>query len=241
MNRLKRSVGWPCFARGPAPQCLAPPLSATARFARTVPLVIACGFVLGCRNLEPTPPEPSRDGIGNASAAGNLPLRNNCSSLLYELLEQEKNVSKLLLVKLERPPLKSLIKEISSVSKREASQLEKMAKQDRTLNLRVTSLPLGEKATREAISKTRTGELLRASGHDFELRLLLTQAEALSYAAHLAGVAAANEPEPRRARQFAGLSDEMQRLYADVIALLRSPASAASATAGLRRRERFPP
>ena len=54
------------------------------------------------------------------------------------------------------------------------------------------------------------------------MTLLLTQAEALSYAWHLAKVAAENESQPDRARALAGVSKDMEDLYREVFALLRS-------------------
>jgi len=44
----------------------------------------------------------------------------------------------------------------------------------------------GEAATRKAIASTKEKELLGQTGGEFELSLLLTQVEALSYASHLA-------------------------------------------------------
>jgi len=50
----------------------------------------------------------------------------------------------------------------------------------------------------------------------------LTQTEALSYGWHLAEVAAENDPQPDRARALAGVSEDMERLYKEVFALLLS-------------------
>ena len=193
---------------------------------KTVALLIASAFVIGCQHVK-------SDSI--ESTTQKRQLRSNCCSLLYDLLQDEKNVSKLLIIKGERPEVNRLIKEISSAAATGAKKLEELAKLDRKLNLRASGLPLGERATRDAISKTRARELLLASGDDFEIKLLLTQAEALSYASHLAKVAAKNEPQPDRAREFTVLSDEMQRLYSQVIALLSSRISPASGDKGKRK------
>jgi len=64
--------------------------------------------------------------------------------------------------------------------------------------------------------------LLAASGDDFELSLLMTQSEALSYAWHLAKVASENETRPARAHYLTELSEEMKNLHAEVVSLLRS-------------------
>ena len=83
-------------------------------------------------------------------------------------------------------------------------------------------LPPGETATRDAIASTKKKELLGQTGDKFELTLLLTQTEALSYAWHLAKVAGENESQPDRARALAGVSADMENLYREVFALLRS-------------------
>jgi hypothetical protein len=62
---------------------------------------------------------------------------------------------------------------------------------------------------------------LHSKDAEFEFQLLLTQAEALNYGAHLAVVAAANTPQTAHAREFSGLSAQLKRLYEQVIARLR--------------------
>ena len=83
-------------------------------------------------------------------------------------------------------------------------------------------LPPAELATRDAIAATKKKELLSQSGGTFELTLLLTQTEALSYGWHLAQVTGQNEPQPDRARALAGISEDMQNLYREVFALILS-------------------
>ena len=100
--------------------------------------------------------------------------------------------------------------------------LEEFAKHDPAIDLTDLQLPPGEAATRTAIAATRQKELLSQTGDKFELSLLLTQAEALSYAAHLAKVAAENESQPDRAHALAGLSKDMENLYHEVFVMLLS-------------------
>jgi hypothetical protein len=82
-------------------------------------------------------------------------------------------------------------------------------------------------ATRDAIASTKEKELLSQTGDKFELTLLLTQTEALSYAWHLAKVAGENEPQPERARALAGISQDMQNLYQELFLLLLSKSNPA--------------
>jgi hypothetical protein len=148
--------------------------------------------------------------------------RNNCYSLLHQLLEEQKDVSMLRFIKREDSDVKELVKKIASTSADESKLLEQFAKQDHSLNLDATLLPSGESATRDAIASTKKHELLGKTGDEFELALLLTQTEALNYAWHLAQVAAENDLQPDRARAMAGVSAKMRDLYEEVFLLLLS-------------------
>jgi hypothetical protein len=158
----------------------------------------------------------------SASASRAAPsTRNNCYSLLHQLLAEQKDVSMLRFIKREHSDLKSLIKKIADDSGAGSELLEKFAKDDPTIRLDDIGLPPGEIATRAAIASTKKKELLGQSGDQFELTLLLTQTEALSYAWHLALVAGQKESQPDRARAMAGLSEDMKNRYQEVFALLR--------------------
>jgi len=78
---------------------------------------------------------------------------------------------------------------ISDTSADVKKQWEHLAKNDPNLNLHAIELPQCEKATRDAVTKTEEHELLFSSGREFEFKLLLTQAESLSYGWHLANIA----------------------------------------------------
>jgi hypothetical protein len=148
--------------------------------------------------------------------------RNNCYSLLHQLLCDQKDVSLLRFIKREHDDVKSLVKKIATNSATGAKLLEEFARHDPSINLDDIQLPPGEAATREAIASTKKKELLGQTGDEFELTLLLTQTEALSYAWHLAKVAGENESQPDRASALAGVSKDMENLYHEVFAMLLS-------------------
>ena len=182
------------------------------KIARSSLAVLACICLLsGCQS----PPAQSR-----IPATDSQVTRNNCYSLLHQLLDDEKNVSILRFIKRENTDLKSLIKSVSAAAKAGAEQLEVFAKQDPTLILDDYRLPPGEQKTRDAIGATKEKELLHQSGARFELTLLLTQIEALNYGVHLAKVAALNDTQPDRIRYLAGLSEQMKNLEDQVTARL---------------------
>jgi hypothetical protein len=142
--------------------------------------------------------------------------------LLHQLLNDQKNVSLLRFIKREQEDVKTLVKKIATNSATGAKLLEEFARHDPSLNLDDIRLPPGEAATREAIASTKKKELLGQTGNEFELTLLLTQTEALSYAWHLAEVAGQNESQPDRAIALAGVSKDMENLYHEVFTMLLS-------------------
>jgi hypothetical protein len=155
--------------------------------------------------------QPPKTRFPGGSAAA-LAIRNNCYSLLYQLLEEQKDVSILRFIKPEHSDVKNLVKKIAANSAAGAALLEEFARKDHSVKLNDIQLPPGEVSTRDAIASTKEKELLSQTGDTFALTLLLTQAEALSYAWHLAEVAEENEPQPARAHALADLSEDMQNL-----------------------------
>jgi len=178
-------------------------------------LILALGILSmiggGCRTPQQAPA---------AAASLQQQTRVNSYSLLHQLLAQQRNVDKLLLIKLESAELKRLLKSIAATSGFGADRLEEFARQDRSIRLDQISLPPGETATRDAIASTKKKELLTPFNPNFELDMLLTQSEALSYAWHLGKVAALNEPNAGRARFLNELSSELKGLHGQVFSLM---------------------
>jgi hypothetical protein len=176
-------------------------------------IVIFIGMICGCatapRNFPP-------------AATEKIALRNNTASLLYDLLNNEKNVSKILIIKHDSAPLHGLIKAISATTGNAADRMTELAKADPTLNLHDLGLPAGEKAARAAVTKTTEHDLLFTSGNEFQFNLLLTQAQALSYGSHLAKVAAENSSQPDAIKAFQSFDVAMNDLYLQVVTMMRT-------------------
>ena len=187
-------------------------VSGCAQIILALLALLVAGVLTGCQS-----PQAARP---SARSASSVSTRNNCYSLLHQLLDQQKNVSLLRFIKSEPAGLKKLVNQIATTSGTGAKLLEKFARDDPAIHLDDTRLPPGEVATRDAIAATKQKELLGQSGAEFELSLLLTQTEALSYGWHLATVAAENEPQPDRARALKGISNDMQTLYVAVVTRL---------------------
>jgi hypothetical protein len=174
-------------------------------FPRLAALLMAASLITGCHSLKV-----------DAPATGNFSARNNGYSLLHDLLAQQKEVSLLRFIKSEQPETKKLVKKIATISGAGAKLLEKFAQEDASIRLDDLRLPPAELATRDAIAATKQTELLKQTGDTFDLTLLMTQAEALTYAAHLATITSQNERQPDRARALAGISADMNNLEAEV-------------------------
>lgn len=175
-------------------------------------LLLMAGMGLcGCATSEPAKP-----AAGRSFTSDQIGTRNNAASLLYDLLGDEKNVRKILIIKRNSEELGHLIKAISEAATNYRKELERLAKMNPALNLRAIQLPQGEKATRDAVAKTEEHELLFTSGREFEFNLLLTQAQALGYGWHLAKIAAETSSSPDEIQSFTTMSRGMERLYGRV-------------------------
>jgi hypothetical protein len=188
---------------------------------RSFAILVLCGLC-GCQSFRLATATPERaEPAASGEKSFDLTTRNNALALLNELLNDEKNVNKILIIKRDSPELKSLINNISQSANHGAKRLKSMAEKDPRLHLSLTGLPPGEQAARKAITKTNEQILLQSKGAEFEFQLLLTQAEALNYGAHLAQVAADNEPRPARAQEFSEMSIKLKTLRQQVLAMLR--------------------
>jgi hypothetical protein len=184
---------------------------------RFLPLLLF--FLCGCASLH----ETSNRTLAPQSTSGSrsAPLQESHGyALLFELLGDEKNVSKLLIIKRERAELRDLIRDIAQRCGTAHEELERFAKADAALKLKTNGLPAVEIGTREAIGKTKAKQLLTESGKEFELRLLIAQHEALTYGSHLAATVAKAEPNPQRAQFLRRLSSDLEVLENRITSML---------------------
>lgn len=181
-------------------------------------LALAMMIGSGCRTtgeLEaPGKVEPEQAGQGDSGYA-----------LLFELMGDEGNVSKLLVVKRESAELRTLVKAISETAGEAHKRLEMFGKADPGLNLKVNGLPAAENAARKSISKAKAKELLTDNGKDFELALLLTQNEALTYGEHLALTLGVKEGNAKRAEFLRKLAMDLGKLRLRVRGMLAGNSS----------------
>jgi len=178
-------------------------------------------WICGCGSLQTGPAQSPHPAPAPApESAAKLQLRNNAASLLRDLLDDEKNVSKVFIIK-NGEEVKELVKLIAATAEANEKELLQLTNADPELNLQALNLPPGEKAVRDAMAKSKEHELLFTSGAQFEFNLMLTQAEAQNYGWHLAVVAAENSSRPEEAAAFTRIGEGMKRLYEQTVREIR--------------------
>ena len=105
-------------------------------------------------------------------------------ALLDQLLSDEKNLSKILIIKKVSPQVSDLIKAISERTKSANKEIDLFFPHGKELEEQL-GLPPFERLARASLGKRKQSELLHAKGAQFEKLLLITQVEALYYAVAL--------------------------------------------------------
>ncbi len=175
-------------------------------------LVVCALAVTGCATVQKVLP---------ITAWRQARVRNEGYSLLYQLMSQDSDVAKILIIKHADPVVADVIKEIASTCDQARKELDLFHEKDRHLSFEMANLPQIEEQTRSAIESTVTKQLLTSSGKTFEHRLLFTQAESMNYAAHLAKVLHEQEDNAKRKSFLATLSERCTTLHDKVVDLLK--------------------
>jgi hypothetical protein len=145
--------------------------------------------------------------------------RSQGFALLTQLMSDEKDVSKLLIIKRERTELHDLITTIAERCKAANQHLQTLKTE---LNLKDDGLPVPEVAARKIIAKHKAKALITEGGKDFEVQLLLSQNEALTYGAALAGALGASEADNPERAWLNQLQRDLSRLQERVFQMMYS-------------------
>jgi outer membrane murein-binding lipoprotein Lpp len=149
-------------------------------------------------------------------------IRDEGYSLLYTLADKQSGLDKILIIKRAGAKVSAEIKQIAEVFSQAKERLDGFAKEDSGLSFKMSHLPSLEEKTRAAIESTTTKDLLFSSGKAFELRLLLTQVQALDYASHLANQLADQDGNPKRKEFLTRFAKQCEQHHKQVVDLLAS-------------------
>ena len=123
--------------------------------------ILLCGCQTAPRNSASPPAQPPEK---SARATW-----SNGYGLLYQLMTDEQNVSKLRYFKHEQPDVKDLVNRIAAAAGAAAKQLEAYDKEDGGVDLKNQDLPPGEQTTRDAIASTKKWDLLGHTRRTFRV------------------------------------------------------------------------
>jgi hypothetical protein len=123
----------------------------------------------------------------DASSANDLSYRtrNEGYGILFKLMSDESDVGKIFWFKHADDSVTTLVKAIGERCQAARKEMDGFPTSDKHIDLNITNLPEIEQKCRELESKEKEHELLGSSGKDFELSLVFSQAEAMSYAKNL--------------------------------------------------------
>src|SRR5881394_1715868 len=87
-------------------------------------------ILVGCQTTSDSHPansssqRPSTEATSTQAKSVNRKVRNNCASLLYDLLNDEKNLGKILIIKRDSNELHQLVKNISTIATQGVKKLD---------------------------------------------------------------------------------------------------------------------
>jgi hypothetical protein len=143
--------------------------------------------------------------------------------LLHHLCEDEAKLPLLLDVKDVPPEIESYADHISKMAKETIADLERMQESDTRLKFDKNPLPRIERDVRESIQADKQHQLLfGTTGAQFVRALLVSQAEASSYALNLAKVLSRHEKDPDRVKALLHISLKWRAIHQEAMRLLRN-------------------
>jgi hypothetical protein len=145
--------------------------------------------------------------------------QNEGYSLLYKMMSDDSGVSKIVIFTQADDSVVSLIKEIAGACQAAKKQMDEFPKSNNRIEFDVPDLPYIDAKGRDQQSSDDEHGLLTSSGKEFEVQLILTQAQATDYAVQLSKALAENEDDPGRkafltnvSKQFGGFHERLMNL-----------------------------
>lgn len=181
-------------------------------FLLVVALCLIC-LQIGCQNHPAT--------TGKLLLGPDAINRNQGYALLYDTVNQESQVDKILILKGPSKPVADVLTQIARFSLDAKKQIDTFAKNDASLHLSQDGLPLTEVTTRQGISSDTTRKVLFNNGKAFEFQILLAQHQALNYITHMATTLSRLDTDKDRKAYLLELAQDSQALHESVITLLQ--------------------
>jgi hypothetical protein len=132
-------------------------------------------------------------------------------SLFVDLMGDEAQVADILAIKSASMMTQALLKDISATAKDATTSITPLLAAQPAVAIDQNGLPIVETSTRNRLTNMLTARLLLAGG-SFEVKMLLSQANAMGYARSLSASIA--EADPNRARS--SIMSQLENLFADL-------------------------
>lgn len=139
---------------------------------------------------------------------------------LRKIVRQEKGLGKLLIIKHPRKSIEKLLKRVATVSKDFDQELEAWNEKEPTLIAEDEGFPPIEKKTRTGMESDVAKSMLLSGGHNFEIRILVAQVQALDYIAHSLEALEDSETGPSRKARLKAIQQTYEKLKGQVYILL---------------------
>lgn len=188
-------------------------LSAVRCAAASVLLALLT-FTPACRTAAPRVEDVVPGGTNTALNQG--------YATLYATIRDDADIDKVLMLKRPSGDVTALVRDIAQFCRETRDQMHALRAADASLDFERQGLPQVEALTRQAISDATSKQLMFSGGGSFEVRVLLTQHEALNYITHLSATLANAEPDAERKRFLTQLSSDSAKLHQRVLSLLES-------------------
>jgi hypothetical protein len=141
-------------------------------------------LLLGSGACTPNHPAPASSGSSSEDDVS-YRARNEGYSILYKLMSDESDVGMLFWLKHADDSVTILVKAVGERCQAAKKQMDQFAASDKHIQLNAADLPEVEQKCRDLEADEKRHELLSSSGKEFELYLIFSQAEAMSYADNL--------------------------------------------------------
>jgi hypothetical protein len=174
-------------------------MSKASRSALVTLLLLATG---GCALNHPSMASP--EASSNSDTA--YQTRNHGYSILYKLMSDESNVAMLFWLKHADDSITILVKAVGERCQAAKKEMDEFPRSDKRIVFNVTGLPEVEQKCRDLEADEKRHELLSSSGKEFELSLIFSQAEAMSYANNLCLAIEKAEDNPLRKKFLVDLA-----------------------------------
>jgi hypothetical protein len=152
--------------------------------------------------------------------------RNGGYYLLHNLLHDEADVDKIMLIKNASPEIGRFTKEVSALANDSLATLDSLQDKDPAIHFGDNPLPPIEQAVRDSIKGDKQHQLLFGTkGAAFVRALLVSQIEASMYAKHLATVLADREKNDHARHALEKMSGQWSRMADHAYTLLAESAA----------------